>query len=148
MFRGLQVFVSGIALAGFTLAGAAAASAQEAAKPAPALTLDGDAAVITILIKADKTADFDSVLAKYKEALSKSDNATRKSQLAGMKFFKGAATAQGVPYIIVVDPVVKGEEYDITRIVNEVFPSEVQAVFQKYKDSFAGRGIAPLTKVQ
>lgn len=147
MLRGLQVFVSGIALAGFTLAGAASASAQEA-KPAPALALEGDAAVITILIKADKTADFDSVLAKYKEAFEKSENAVRKQQLAGMKFFKGAATAQGVPYIMVVDPVIKGEEYDITRIVTEVFPVEVQAVYQKYKDSFAGRGISALTKVQ
>jgi hypothetical protein len=146
MLRGLQVFVSGVALAGFTLAGAAVASAQEA-KPAPALTLDGDAAVITILIKADKTADFESVIAKYKESLEKSENAVRKTQLAGMKFFKSAPTAQGVPYIIVVDPVVKGEEYDITRVVTEVFPVEVQAVYQKYKDSFAGRGITALTKL-
>ena len=146
MLRGLQVFVSGIALAGFTLAGAAVASAQEA-KPAPALTLDGDAAVITILIKADKTADFESVIAKYKEALAKSDNPKRKEQLAGMTFLKGANTPQGVPYIIVVNPVLKGEEYDITRIVTEVFPVEVQAVYQKYKDSFAGRGISALTKV-
>ena len=147
MLRGLQVFVSGIALAGFTLAGAAVASAQEA-KQAPVMALEGDAAVITILIKPDKTADFDSVLAKYKEAMEKNENATRKQQLAGMKFFKGAATPQGVPYIIVVDPVVKGEEYDITRIITEVFPTEVQALYQKYKDSFAGRGISVLTKVQ
>ena len=147
MLRGLQVFVSGFALAGFTLAGAAVASAQEA-KPAPVMALDGDAAVVTILIKADKTADFESVIAKYRESLEKSENAVRKQQLAGMKFYKGAATAQGVPYIIVVDPVVKGEEYDITRIVTEVFPVEVQAVYQKYKDSFAGRGISVLTKVQ
>ena len=147
MFRGLQVFVSGIALAGFTLAGAAAASAQEA-KPAPTLALEGDAAVITIMIKADKTADFESVIAKYKEAFAKSENATRKTQLAGMKFFKGAATPQGVPFIVVVDPVVKGEEYDITKIVTEVFPVEVQAVYQKYKDAYVGRGIAALTKVQ
>ena len=146
MFRGLRVFVSGIALAGFTLAVAAGASAQEAKKPV--MALDGDAAVVTILIKPDKTADFESVIAKYKEALAKSDNATRKQQLAGMKFFKGAAAAQGVPYIIVVDPIVKGEEYDITRIITEVFPTEVQAVYQKYKDSFAGRGISALTKVQ
>jgi hypothetical protein len=147
MLRGLQVFVSGVALAGFTLAGAAVASAQEAPK-GPVMALDGDAAVITILIKADKTADFDSVLEKYREALGKSDNAARKQQLAGMKFFKGAAAAQGVPYIIYVDPVIKGEEYDITRIVTEVFPVEVQAVYQKYKDSFAGRGITALTKIQ
>ena len=147
MFRGLQVFVSVVALAGFTLAGAAVASAQEA-KPAPALTLDGDAAVMTIMIKADKTADFESVIAKYKEAFEKNDNAVRKQQLAGMKFYKGASTAQGVPFIVVVDPVVKGEEYDITRIITEVFPTEVQAVYQKYKDSFVGRGISALTKVQ
>ena len=147
MLRGLQVFVSGVALAGLTLAGTAVASAQEAKPAAPALTLDGDAAVITILIKADKTADFESVIAKYKESLEKSENATRKQQLAGMKFFKSAPTAQGVPYIIVVDPVIKGEEYDITRIIHEVFPVEVQAVYQKYKDSFAGRGISALTKV-
>ena len=146
MFRGLQVFVSGIALAGFTLAGAAVASAQEA-KQAPVMALEGDAAVVTILIKPDKTADFESVLAKYKESFEKSENATRKQQLAGMKFFKGAAAAQGVPYIIVVDPVIKGEEYDITRVVTEVFPTEVQAVYAKYKDSFAGRGISALTKV-
>ena len=137
MLRGLQVFVSGIALAGFTLAGAAVASAQDAPAAKNVMELDGDAAVVTILIKPDKTADFESVISKYKE-----------QQLAGMKFFKGPAAAQGVPYIIVVDPVMKGQEYDITRVITEVFPVEVQALYQKYKDSFAGRGISALTKVQ
>jgi hypothetical protein len=146
MFRGLQVFVSGIALAGLTLAGAAVASAQEA-KP-PTLPLEGDAAVITIVIKADKTADFESVIAKYKEALEKSEKPARKQQLAGMRFYKGAPVAQGVPYIMVVDPVIKGEEYDITMIVTEVFPVEVQAIYQKYKDAYVGRAIAPVTKIQ
>ena len=148
MFRGLQCFVSGIALAGITLAGAAVASAQEA-KAAPVMTLDGDAAVITILIKPDKTADFESVIAKYKEALEKSENPTRKQQLAGMRFYKSPTVANGnAMYIIYVDNVVKGEEYDITRVVTEVFPVEVQTVYQKYKDSFAGRQIIPLNKVQ
>lgn len=148
MCRGLQVFVSGIALAGFTLAGAAVASAQEA-KPAPVMALDGDAAVITILIKPDKTADFESVLAKYKEAMEKSDNAVRKQQLAGMKFFKSPTAVQGnVVYVVLVDNVVKAEEYDITRVITEVFPVEVQALYQKYKDSFAGRAITVLNKVQ
>ena len=67
MFRGLQVFVLGVALAGFTLAGAAVALAQEPAKPV--LTLEGDATVVIVLIKPDKTADFETVLDKYKEAL-------------------------------------------------------------------------------
>ena len=148
MLRGLQVFVSGIALAGFTLAGAAVASAQEAPK-GPVMALDGDAAVITILIKPDKTADFEKVIAKYRESLEKSENATRKQQLTGMRFFKSPTQAQGnAMYIIYVDAVVKGEEYDITRVVTEVFPTEVQAIYQLYKDSFAGRQIIPLNKIQ
>jgi hypothetical protein len=31
---------------------------------------------------------------------------------------------------------------------HRVFPVEVQTVYQKYKDSFAGRQIIPLNKVQ
>ena len=85
MLRGFQVWVSGIALAGLALAGAGVASAQEAPK-APVMPLEGDAAVIIVLIKPDKTADFETVIAKYREALGKSDNAKRKQQLASMRF--------------------------------------------------------------
>jgi hypothetical protein len=149
MLRGLRVIVSGMALAAFTLVGTGVASAQEpAAAQAPVMALDGDAAVVTILIKGDKTADFESVIAKYKEALGKSDNPKRKEQLAGMKFFKSPTAVQGnAMYIIYVDPVIKGEEYDITRVVTEVFPVEVQEVYAKYKDSFAGRQIIGLNKI-
>jgi hypothetical protein len=147
MLRGLQVFVSGIALAGFTLAGTAVASAQEAAKPV--LTLEGDATVMIVLIKPDKTADFEAVIAKYKEALGKSDKPARKEQLAGLKIFKSPTAMGGnTAYIFLADPIVKGEEYDITRVINEVFPSEVTDMFNKYKESYAGRQIIPLNKIQ
>ena len=147
MLRGLQVFVSGIALAGFTLAGTAVASAQEAAKPV--LTLEGDATVMIVLIKPDKTADFEAVIAKYKEALGKSDKPARKEQLAGLKIFKSPTAMGGnTAYIFLADPIVKGEEYDITRVINEVFPSEVTDMFNKYKESYAGRQIIPLNKLQ
>lgn len=150
MLRAMRVFVSGIMLATFTLAGAEAASAQEPAAPAkPVLTLDGDAAVITFLIKPDKTADFEGVVVKLKDALAKSDKAERKAQLAGLKFFKSPQQVNNsAVYVLMVDPVVKDQEYDITRLIAEVFPVEVQEVFQKYKDSFAGRAITILNKVQ
>ena len=76
MLRGFKVFVLGIALAGFTLAAAGVASAQEPTKPV--LTLDGDATIVIVLIKPDKTADFEAVVAKYKEAFAKSENPKRK----------------------------------------------------------------------
>lgn len=148
MLRGLKVWVVGSALAAAALAWATTASAQEA--PKPVLTLDGDAAVITVLIKPDKTADFETVVAKLKEALEKNEKPERKQQLAGLKFFKSSqkdANGNAI-YIFFVDPVVKNQEYDITRLIAEVFPVEVQELFNKYKDAFAGRGISVLTKIQ
>jgi hypothetical protein len=152
MLRGIQVCVSGIALAGLTLAGAGVAGAQEPAKPEepakPVLTLDGESSVIIVLIKPDKTADFEAVVAKYKEAFAKSDNAVRKEQLAGLKIFKSPTPMGGnTAYIFSVDPVVKDQEYDITRVILEVFPSEATDMYNKYKDAFAGRQIIPLSKL-
>jgi hypothetical protein len=147
--RGLKGFGVGMALAAFTLAGTGVASAQAPADPAkPVLTLEGDATVIIVLIKPDKTADFEAVIAKYKEAFAKSDKAARKEQLAGLQIFKSPTAMGGnTAYLFRVDPVVKGEEYDITRVIHEVFPSEATDMFNKYKEAYAGRQIIPLQKL-
>lgn len=152
MLGGFQVFVSGVALVAVTLAGASTAAAQQPAAPAepakPVLTLKEDAAIITLLIKPDKVADFEIVLNKLKEALNKSDKAERKQQAAGWTIFKSSQMAQGnAVYIMRIDPVVKDTEYDISRIIAEVFPVEVQELFAKYKEAFAGRAITEMTKV-
>lgn len=153
MLRGVQGVVSGLALAASMLAGAGAAWAQEPAAAQepekPVLPLEGDAVVITMLIKPDKTADFERVIAKYRESFEKSEKAVRKQQIAGLKFFKSTQQAQGnAVYIFYVDPVVPNEEYDISRVIAEVFPTEVQDIFTLYRDSFAGRAITSLNKVQ
>ena len=114
---------------------------------APVLTLNGDAAVITILIKPDKTADFELVLSKLKEALQHSSKPERKAQAAGWTVFKSMQLAQGnAVYVMRIDPVVKGEEYDITRLIAEAFPVEVRDLFLKYKEAFAGRGITEMVR--
>jgi hypothetical protein len=85
------------------------------------------------------------VLSKLKEALGKSDKPERKQQAAGWKVFKSTQMAQGsAVYIMRIDPVVKGQEYDISRLIAEVFPVEVQELFNKYKEAFAGRAIMSL----
>ena len=142
--------VTGVAFAVATIMATPSFAQEPAAEapqepPKPVLTLDGDAAVISILIKPDRVADFEEVLTKLKEALQKSENAVRRQQAAGWKIFKSPQLAQGsAVYVMVIDPVVKGEEYDITRLIAEVFPVEVQVLFEKYRDSFAGRAISSL----
>jgi hypothetical protein len=154
MLRGFQGILSGMAVAAVMLTGASVAQAQDpAAKPAqpaaqpeaPVLPLEGDAVIVTMLIKPDKTADFEAVLNKLKEALAKNEKAERKQQAAGWKVFKSSQLAQGnAVYIFLISPVVKGQEYDISRLIAEVFPVEVQEVFEKYKEAFAGRAITSL----
>jgi hypothetical protein len=137
-------FVKGATLAAVMFIGVPA-FAQDA-PAAPTLPLEGDATTITILIKPDKTADFEEVLTKVKEALSKSENPQRKEQAAGWTVFKTSQAVQGnTAYIMIINPVVKGAEYDISRLIAEVFPTDVTALFEKYKGAFAGRGITPLT---
>jgi hypothetical protein len=116
-------------------------TAQDSDKPV--LLLSGDAAMITILIKPDRTADFELVLNKLKEALQKSEKPERQQQAAGWQVYKATQPVQGnIAYIMRIDPVVKGQEYDISRLIAEVFPVEVQEIFPKYRDAFAGRAIA------
>ena len=96
MLGGFQVFVSGVALVAVTLAGASTAAAQAPAEPTkPVLTINSDAAIITLLIKPDKTADFEVVLNKLKDALAKSEKPERKQQAAGWKIVKSSQMAQG-----------------------------------------------------
>ena len=159
MRGGFKVFVSGAALVAMTFAGASTATAQDAAAAPPqeekkVFSLpqscqDCDLVLVTMLIKGDKTADFEMVLGKVKEALNKSDKPERKQQAAGWNIFKSSANdgKGNAIYIMRIDPIVKGAEYDLMRIINEVFPVEVQEIFPKYKEAFAGRGVSELKKV-
>lgn len=122
-----------------------ALAAQPAEPPKPILTLDGPVSLITVLIKPDKTADFEMVLDRLRDALGKSENPARRQQAAGWFVYKGAQQVQGnAVYIMRIEPVIAGQEYDISRLIAEVFPTEVQEIFAKYRDAFAGRAIAAL----
>ena len=136
------------AVVAVALAASSAAAQQGTASDAdkPVLTFDSDAVLVTLLIKPDRTSDFEFVLSRLKEALQKSDKPERRQQAAGWQVFKSLQTVQGnAVYIMRLDPVVRGEEYDITRLIAETFPVEVQEIFPKYRDAFAGRVITELT---
>src|SRR6476660_6026763 len=71
--------------------GAQAAPAPQAATEehqAKGLMLSGDVALWTVAIKPDKTADFEKVLARVRDALQKSEKPERKQQAAGWRVLK------------------------------------------------------------
>jgi hypothetical protein len=135
---------SGLMVAVMVTAGASRAAAQT---PAPRV-FGSDAGMVLNFIKPDKTADFEAVVAKLKEALQKSTKPERKQQAASWKVFKSADPAANgnVLYVFFIDPAVKGADYTVSTILNEVFPQEVQALYKQYADAYAtGQNFVNLT---
>ena len=103
---------------------------------------------MTLLVKPDKTADFEAVLQKVKDAMAKSEKPDRKAQAAGWTVFKAPQPVQGsVVYYFLIQPVVKGQEYDPVMLINEVFPSEATELFTKFKESRNGGASTTLQTV-
>ncbi|MCU1382744.1 MAG: hypothetical protein JWL71_1441 [Acidobacteria bacterium] len=143
----LRRIVFGIAV-GTLSAASAFAQATPAAPAAPAAaaqaapttrTFASDAGMVLNFIKPDKTADFESVIGKLKEALQKSEKPERKQQAASWKVFKSPDPAAGgnVLYVFMIDPSVKGADYTVSTILAEAFPTEVQALYKQYAEAYA-----------
>ena len=139
MFRIAVGLVVGVLAAGSVQAQQATPPAQQAAAAPAARVFALDGGMVLNFIKADKTADFEAVMAKLKEALNKSAKPERKQQAAGWKIFKAAEPGAGgsVLYVFVIDPSVKGADYTVSTILAEAFPADVQAIFKSYSESYA-----------
>jgi len=118
----------------------AVSAAQAFAQAPPPRTVTGDAGVVYYVVKADKTADFESVVGKLKEALAKSENAAHKQQAAGWRFFKQVEPGPNgnTLYVALVDPPVKDADYNILPVLYAAFPAEAQALYALYRDALVG----------
>jgi pyruvate/2-oxoglutarate dehydrogenase complex dihydrolipoamide acyltransferase (E2) component len=116
------------------------APSQPAAAAPTARTFGSDAGIIINQIKPDRTADFEMVIGKLKEALQKSQDPGRKQQAASWKVFKAQEPGpNGIAlYFFVMDPAVKGADYSVSKILQEAFPTEVQDLYKKFSDAYAG----------
>ena len=129
---------------------AQAPAAQAAAAPNQR-PFPNDGGMILNFIKPDKTADFEMVMTKLKEALSKSDKPERKQQAMSWKVFKSPEAAAGgnVLYVFIIDPAVKGADYSVANIIAEAFPADqVNEIYKAYAGAYAqGQNIVNLQLV-
>ncbi len=129
------------ASAGLAQAQQAPAAAPAQAAPAPqARVFTGDMGLMFNVIKPDKTADFEMVMGKLKEAFAKSDDPVHKQMAQGWRIIKNPEPIQGGNYLYVflIDPVVKDADYTVSRVLAKAFPVEVQELFKTYAACFAG----------
>ena len=119
---------------------ASTVSAQQAQPTPTTRVFASDAGMVLNFIKADKTADFEAVVAKLKEALQKSEKPERKQQAASWKVFKSPEPAAGgnALYVFIIDPSVKGADYTVSNILAESFPAEqVNTLDKQYAEAYA-----------
>jgi hypothetical protein len=124
------------------------AVAADAQQTPNARVFSGGAGLILYTIKPGSTADFETVLNKTKEALTKSEKPERKQQAASWRVYKSdqAAANGNVTYVMIIDPALKEADYNIVNILNEAFPAEIQALFKQYTEAFAS-GLIPINLV-
>jgi len=91
-------------------------------------------------VKPDKTADFEAVMTKLKEALVKSKSADRNKQAQGWRVYRAQEPGpnNSVLYVWYIDPAMTGTDYTVANILNEAFPAEVQKLYEQYSEAFAG----------
>jgi len=149
---GAGVMLSGL----FRTQVAAYLPAQQPASERPssaalkARVFGSDAGMVLNFIKPDKTADFETVMARLKEALQKSDKPMRKQQAASWRVFKALEPGgnDSVLYLFTMDPAVKGADYTVSTILAEEFPAEGLALYRQYAEAYAmGQNIVNLNRV-
>jgi hypothetical protein len=101
-------------------------------------TLDGQAALWTVAIRPDKTADFERVVAKLQQALMTSDKPERRQQAQGWTVLRLTTPLPdgNVAYVHDVRPVVPGADYSVIQILYDAFPDERQALYELYRGAF------------
>jgi hypothetical protein len=117
---------------------------QPATPPAPAqpdaFTFKTDM-LLFFPVAEGATADFEMVLNKIKELLTKSEKPERQAQAKSIQVFRIEPAANGIStYAMLVSPAVKDVSYDFGKILSEGMPpDQVQGVFQKLTGSLKGQ---------
>ncbi len=116
-----------------------AAPAAQAVTATTPRVFGSDTGLVLNFIKPDKTADFEAVVEKMKEALRASENPQRQQQAAGWRVFKSQDPAAGgaALYVYIVDPPVKGADYSVVGILSEAFKGdELTALTRQYSEAY------------
>ena len=96
-----------------------------------------------------KVADFDAILVRIKDALSRADTATRKLQATNWLIYKSAEKpGESHVYLFLFDPVVTGANYDPLLMLAEILPAEVQSIYERMKTAVLRIERMGLTKVR
>ncbi len=122
---------------------------RQAEAQAQRVEFNSDVVLNFQFIKPSARADYEGILQKLNDALQQSGNTEedRKAQARGWKVYRLGADFSGqnmVPYVWLIDPVVRGADYSAATILNEVFQDEIEELFNAYNGAFTDGNLKQL----
>jgi hypothetical protein len=136
---------------------------QVAAPPSvdpAAATFSSDAGMLVVSVKPDKTDDYEAAIRALQDALSKATDDKHRALAKGWRVFKATdldAKANAV-YVHVLQPAVKGVDYRLSVLLDELLSGASADLLAKYRDAiatppsklglseFANMSVAPMPK--
>jgi hypothetical protein len=96
--------------------------------------------LLLVAVKADKTADYEAVIAALQGALAAATDPARKSLAEGWRVFKAAEPdAKGnAIYVHALLPAVAGADYRPSLLLDQLLAEPPVELLAKYKDALAG----------
>lgn len=120
---------------------AAGPEAPGAGTPLLGRVFAAETGAILSAVRTDKVKDFEVMMARVHEALSKSTDPVRRQQAEGWKVYRAVEPGPGgsVLFVSVMSPAVKGADYALGKILLEAFPlDDVQDLFERYLAALTG----------
>lgn len=107
------------------------------------------AGLIFYYVKPGKATDFEAVLDRIKEALTKAQSPMLKQQALNWRIYKSAEpVTDAAVFVFALDPAITTATYDPLLALNQVLPAEVQPLFDRIKDAVIKIERMGLTKIR
>lgn len=138
MRRSVVFFTVCAAMTATSLAGTAA-QVTPAAHPPPAPVSDyrfhGTRGLLVFHVRSEHVSNFEDVMGRIRAGLAATTNEVRRDQAAGWRVFRSADTATGAVYVVVIDPLVQGADYDPVKMLTELAPDNTQALYERLRNA-------------
>ena len=111
-------------------------------QPGPSIAtrrFEAPAALIVSFVRPASAGSFETLSQRLVSALAASDNPQRRSQAAGWTMYRVVEESgpnNNAVFLWFLDPTVANANYAVPQLFNEMFPAEVQQLYEGYVQSF------------
>lgn len=117
----------------------------EQAPPIATRTFTAPAAMVINYVLSGSATGFEALTRRMAQALAASEDGQHQALAAGWTMYRMVEPGpnNNAVYVWLFDPVVPDANYAVPQLLNELFPAEVQQLYESYMQSF-GMGQTPL----